>query len=94
MVEFSPNINRVMTSRSRPRGNMKDEERDMWSQLLVDIKRAKAINTLCAEKSNHIATKETEMSKGRFSNSVCFPSLLFQCVHFPEKASVYCVPRP
>ena len=74
---------------------MKDEERDMWSQLLVDIKRAKAINTLCAEKSNHIKTTENEMAPGRSSSSVCISTPLpkrgsFSIIDF----TVYRVPCP
>ena len=52
-----------MASRNRPRGGMKDEERDMWNQILADIKRAKAINLRCAETSKLIVALESAMSK-------------------------------
>ena len=56
-----------MASRNRPRGGMKDEERDMWNQLLGDIKRARTINLRCAETSRLIVALESAMSKCTFN---------------------------
>lgn len=55
---------------------MKDEERDMWNQLLVDIKRAKTINIRCAEVSKLIVALESSMNKGTLQVSLRFMSVL------------------
>ena len=51
-----------MAARSRPRAMMKDddahEERNMWNQILNDLKRCKNINTKAAEITAQIREAE------------------------------------
>ena len=61
-----------MAARNRPRGAlMKDdptdahEERNMWNQIVTDIKKLKQINTKAMEISTQIVEVETTMGPSR-----------------------------
>lgn len=60
-----------MAARSRPRGGMTKEdppdaheERNLWNQIVQDIKRLKTIWTRAAEVSSSIKEMETNMAEG------------------------------
>lgn len=61
-----------MAARSRPRGGMAKEdppdaheERNLWNQIVQDMKRLKTIWTRASEVSNAIKEMETSMAEGK-----------------------------
>lgn len=68
-----------MAARNRPRaGPLKDdsadahEERNMWNQIVNDLKRLKALQTRAAEVSKTIIEMEGRMSERRFLSNFAF----------------------
>lgn len=62
----------AMAARSRPRGGMAKEdppdaheERNLWNQIVQDMKRLKTIWTRASEVSNAIKEMETSMAEGK-----------------------------
>lgn len=73
----------VMAARSRPRGGMTKEdppdaheERNLWNQIVQDIKRLKTIWTRAAEVSNSIKEMETSMAEGMLLGLVDRPHVV------------------
>lgn len=73
-----------MAARSRPRaGPLKDdsadahEERNMWNQIVNDLKRLKTIQTRAAEVSKSIVDMESKMAERRspMDFPLLYPSL-------------------
>ena len=64
-------LTNLMAARNRPRGGMAKEdppdaheERNLWNQIVQDIKRLKTIWTRAAEVSNSIKEMESSMAEG------------------------------
>lgn len=66
-------LSKRMAARSRPRaGPLKDdsadahEERNMWNQIVNDLKRLKTIQTRASEVSKSIVDMESKMAERKF----------------------------
>lgn len=64
-------INELMAARNRPRSGLVNqdavdahEERNMWNQIVADVKRLKAISARSAEISITIRDTEANMNEG------------------------------
>ena len=79
----------MMAARNRPRtGIVKDdsadahEERNMWNQILTDVKKLKSINARAADISNQIVDLEAAITKNDPETGK------------RRSASLYSVPQP
>ena len=78
-----------MAARSRPRGNASKEdpadaheERNMWNQIMIDVKKLSAISAKAKENSKAVIEKEASMGEGEQDPVV--PKALL--------ASLFCLP--